>query len=118
VTDVVRRRSSAQKKLNLKPSNAVRRLGCTVCFASFYAVEIEPCPVCRGEAAVIPEFGPVPGKFTKATTGGVAHNVVLTMRLPESLADRVDEVRGDMPRSRWLRALVEREVGDPSATGE
>ena len=30
----------------------------------------------------------------------------------KSLADRVDEARGETPRSQWLRALVEREVGD------
>lgn len=111
MTDIVLRRASAQRKLDLKPTNAVRRFGCTLCFASFYSVEIGLCPVCSGRSEEIPTFGPVPGKFTKATTGGVAHNVVLTMRLPEALADRVDAARGETPRSQWLRSLVEREVG-------
>lgn len=105
-------KDATQRSLDLKPTNAVRRFGCTACFASFYAVTTTVCPMCRGDAEEIPSFGPVPGKFTKATTTGEAtHNVVLTMRLPEALANCVDAVRGETSRSKWLRTLVEREVG-------
>lgn len=90
------------------PSDLLVRFGCTDCFESFYAVAADTCPVCDGKAHQIPAYGPVPGKFTKETVEGVASNsVVITARLPEALATRLDEVRGLIPRSEWVRNLIE-----------
>ena len=122
MTTIVRRRRKAlteavsladqQPSLPLtwgdSPPEALIRFGCTDCFESFYSVSADTCPVCEGEAQEIPAYGPVPGKFTKETVEGVASNsVVITARLPEALATRLDEVRGTIPRSEWVRNLIE-----------
>ena len=85
------------------PPEVLIRFGCTDCFESFYAIDADTCPTCEGEAQEIPAYGPVPGKFTKVA----ANNVVITARLPEALATRLDEVRGSTPRSEWIRNLIE-----------
>lgn len=45
----------------------------------------------------------------------------IALRLPVGLAARVDEVRGEVPRNRWLVRAVERALGDdtqlPSPAG-
>lgn len=118
MTEVIKRRrrvsepSAESVALVEVPANAVKRYGCTACFESFYAVEVEPCPVCGGDSEPIPTYGPVPGKFTKKnTTGQDAHAVILTLRLSQDVADRVEAMRGDEKRSAWLRKVVARAVG-------
>jgi hypothetical protein len=34
----------------------------------------------------------------------------MTLRMDDELWDEVEEARGDVPRERWVRRLVEREV--------
>lgn len=33
------------------------------------------------------------------------------IRIPRDLADRIDRVRGDVPRDRWIRRELERALG-------
>jgi hypothetical protein len=33
-----------------------------------------------------------------------------SIRLPDDLAERIDSVRGDVPRERWIKRLLEREL--------
>jgi hypothetical protein len=35
-----------------------------------------------------------------------------SVRLPDELAGRIDGARGDVPRERWVRRLIERELGE------
>lgn len=36
-----------------------------------------------------------------------------TIRIPDELADLIDQRRGDVPRERWVRRLIEKEIGLP-----
>lgn len=37
----------------------------------------------------------------------------VNVSLPDELAQRVDRARGDVPRSRWIRRLIENELAAP-----
>ena len=118
MTEVIRRRSrrnQAAPDPGPAPTNTVQRHGCTSCFHSFYAVpkDVVPCPVCDAQAELIPAYGPVPGKFTKKNqTGKESHAVIMTLRLSQDTADRLDQLRGETKRATWLRETVERAVSE------
>ena len=42
----------------------------------------------------------------------------LSFRCEEELVAAVDRLRGDVPRERWLRKVVERALGEPVRAGQ
>jgi hypothetical protein len=50
--------------------------------------------------------GPLPG----AQRSPAAYDAILTVRVAQSVVERVDTLRGDTPRSAWLRQQIEESV--------
>lgn len=42
----------------------------------------------------------------------------LTVRIPPDLRDRIDAVRGDVPRERWIRRALEQALSDSTTGGD
>lgn len=99
------------------------RYGCSTCGYTLHTLEppgtFKPpvCPACLADGNAdakplepIATFGPVPGTALRVAPESKL-TVNLQTRVPQSVVDQVDAVRGDQSRSEWLRELVQTQVG-------
>ena len=108
MTEVIRRRRPrVEGDQGSQPGQPLGRFSCPACITEFYSsLATDHCSICGLEASPIAPYGPVPGKICDPN----AKRVVVTSRLPRVLADKLDMVRGAIPRSEWIRGCVQEAV--------
>ena len=86
----------------MKAQQVVTRWGCLACTTSYYAVQNKVCPKCGGQGQPVGSRGPLPGTDKSPDS----YTSVLTVRVTERTVERIEYLRGEMPRSEWLRQQI------------